>query len=70
MCELFVKVAWLYNEHLPLYKKEYNGTLTLFLLNFSYFDLQLYFIDKSTKKLDLFSYSECILYYIMLHFVK
>ena len=29
MYELFVKVALLQNEHLPLYKKEYNGTLPL-----------------------------------------
>ena len=26
MCELFSKVVWLRNEHLPLYKSEYNGT--------------------------------------------
>ena len=29
MCELFSKVVWLQNEHLPLYKNEYNGTLFL-----------------------------------------
>ena len=27
--ELFVKVAWLQNEHLPLYKKDYNGTVEM-----------------------------------------
>ena len=26
MCELFSKVVWLRNEHLPLYKIEYNNT--------------------------------------------
>ena len=26
MHELFVKTVWLWNEHLPLYKNEYNGT--------------------------------------------
>ena len=26
MCELFVKVDWLRNEHLPLYKNEYTDT--------------------------------------------
>ena len=29
MCELFVKVTLLWNEHLPLYKKEYNSTQTM-----------------------------------------
>ena len=27
MYELFVNVTWLQNEHSPLYKTEYNGTL-------------------------------------------
>ena len=26
MYELFVKLVWLWNEHSPLYKNEYNGT--------------------------------------------
>ena len=26
MYELFAKVAWLWSEHFPLYKKEYNST--------------------------------------------
>ena len=29
MYELFVKLVWLWNEHSPLYKNEYNGTPSL-----------------------------------------
>ena len=35
MCELFVKVAWLWNEHLPLYKKSImvqQGPTLIFLV--------------------------------------
>ena len=34
MCELFVKVAWLQSEPLPLFKKEYNSTPTLYIFVF------------------------------------